>query len=127
MRCSALGQQTAEKKKREGLAFAHVGARPGLLVRTHGYTRPAGRHTVDACTRREGVRRHMRHCDDRAKEKGWHGEVPARRLEVRAHDDVYAARWPGYRIPNGPGTIGSTKHDPKKHGSSTARGTINSA
>jgi hypothetical protein len=32
-----------------------------------------------------------------------------------------------YRFPNGPGTISGTRHDPKKHGSSPTRGTINSA
>jgi hypothetical protein len=32
-----------------------------------------------------------------------------------------------YSIANGPGTIGGTRHDPKKHGPSTARGTIISA
>jgi hypothetical protein len=30
----------------------------------------------------------------------------------------------GYRIPNGPGTIGGTRHDPKKHDPSPALGTI---
>jgi hypothetical protein len=30
-----------------------------------------------------------------------------------------------YRIPNGPGTIGGTRHDPKKHDPSLALGTIN--
>jgi hypothetical protein len=30
-----------------------------------------------------------------------------------------------YRIPNGPGTIGGTRHDPKKHDPSPALGTIN--
>jgi hypothetical protein len=39
-----------------------------------------------------------------------------------------AARRPlGYSIPNGPGTIGGTRHDPKKHDPSPTRGTINSA
>jgi hypothetical protein len=32
-----------------------------------------------------------------------------------------------YNIPNGPGTIDSTRHGPKKHDPSPARGTINSA
>jgi hypothetical protein len=32
-----------------------------------------------------------------------------------------------YSIPNGPGTIDSMRHDPKKHDSSPARGTIYSA
>jgi hypothetical protein len=32
-----------------------------------------------------------------------------------------------YSIPNGPGTISSTKHNPKKHGTNPALGTINSA
>jgi hypothetical protein len=34
-------------------------------------------------------------------------------------------RW--YRIPNGLGTIGGKRHDPKKHGTSPALGTINRA
>jgi hypothetical protein len=32
-----------------------------------------------------------------------------------------------YRIPNGLGTIGGTRHGPKKHGTSPALGTINRA
>jgi hypothetical protein len=33
----------------------------------------------------------------------------------------------GYRIPNGSGKIGGTRHDPKKHGPSSTLGTINRA
>ena len=46
----------------------------------------------------------------------------------RLEKQLHAQRpTPNYRISNGPSTIDGTRHDTKKHGTSTTLGTINSA